>query len=254
MRLTFLGTGSAFVVGDNFQSNCLIELDNKKKLLIDCGTDARHSLFAHGLTYHDIDNVFISHLHNDHAGGLEWLGLTRKFDSSCEAATLHISDKLVKALWETILSGSMRTLEEKEADIHDFFKVSLINEPATFEWSSIQFQLIKTKHYFSNHQQVPSYGLFFTVNGQTVFYTSDTQFTPELLMPYFKKADIIFHDCEVATQKSGVHANYEDLITLDEDIKAKMWLYHYSNVALPDAKKAGFLGFARKGQVFDFSE
>lgn len=39
---------------------------------------------------------------------------------------------------------------------------------------------------------------------------------------------------------------------MPEDIKAKMWLYHYSDGDLPDAKQDGFLGFVAKGQVFTF--
>ncbi|MEM7589467.1 MAG: ribonuclease Z, partial [Myxococcota bacterium] len=29
--------------------------------------------------------------------------------------------------------------------------------------------------------------------------------------------------------------------------------YHYNSGKLPDAKKDGFLGFVKRGQVFDFS-
>ena len=42
-------------------------------------------------------------------------------------------------------------------------------------------------------------------------------------------ADIIFHDCETLPFKSGVHAHYEDLKTLDDKTRKKMWLYHYQD-------------------------
>jgi ribonuclease BN (tRNA processing enzyme) len=47
LKMVFLGSGSAFTVGfQNYQSNVLFELD-KDTLLIDAGTDIRHSLFEH---------------------------------------------------------------------------------------------------------------------------------------------------------------------------------------------------------------
>ena len=43
IKLTFLGSGSAFTIeDDNFQSNLLLEdLATGKKLLIDCGSNIR---------------------------------------------------------------------------------------------------------------------------------------------------------------------------------------------------------------------
>src|SRR5215813_8474415 len=72
MKLTFIGTGSAFTM-DNFQSNMLLE-DSGKRLLIDAGGDVRFALAKVGLGAKDIDALYISHLHADHIGGIEWLG------------------------------------------------------------------------------------------------------------------------------------------------------------------------------------
>ncbi len=69
MRLIFLGTGSAFTL-ENYQSNMLVE-SPEGLLLIDCGGDARHSLARQGWTALDITDIYISHLHADHIGGLE---------------------------------------------------------------------------------------------------------------------------------------------------------------------------------------
>ncbi|CAA9435206.1 MAG: Ribonuclease Z, partial [uncultured Phycisphaerae bacterium] len=71
MKLTFLGTGSAFTLA-NYQSNMLLE-DSGKRLLIDCGGDARHAMAAAGYKAADVDALYVSHLHADHIGGIEWL-------------------------------------------------------------------------------------------------------------------------------------------------------------------------------------
>lgn len=43
MKITFIGTGSAFSL-KNFQTNAIITLDNGYRLLVDCGGDVRRAL------------------------------------------------------------------------------------------------------------------------------------------------------------------------------------------------------------------
>jgi hypothetical protein len=68
---------------------------------------------------------------------------------------------------------------------------------------------------------------------------------------------LIFHDCETSPFKSGVHAHFDDLKTLPDEIKSKMWLMHYQWVEEVDLAKLaednGFAGFVRKGQSFDLT-
>ena len=99
---------------------------------------------------------------------------------------------------------------------------------------------------------MPSFGLIFQINDTKIFITTDTQFTPQQLRDLYLEADIIFHDCETTEYASGVHANYQDLINLEPEIKSKMWLYHFNTIELPDAKKEGFCGFIKRGQTFEF--
>ena len=101
---------------------------------------------------------------------------------------------------------------------------------------------------------MPCYGIAITIGGRVIYITADTQFTPKRLMAHYLQADIIFHDCETGMNHSGVHAHYEDLCTLENDIKAKMWLYHYHPGALPDAQGNGFKGFAQPRQVFNLKD
>lgn len=249
--LTFLGSGSAFTVGyRNFHSNMLLTKNNST-LLIDCGSDVRFSLNEQGLSYNDIDDIYISHLHADHVGGLEWLGFNRKFNSTKPKPILHISDLLAKKLWDNVLSGGMTSLGDHEATIEDFFDIKLITQKhQNFIWQDIEFKLIRTVHYYCNQQLVPTFGLFFCCNQQKIFITADTQFVPNELGEYFSAATIIFHDCNL--KNNPVHANYNDLKNLEPNIKSKMWLYHFDDHTLPDAKQDGFLGFVTKGQRFYF--
>ena len=251
MQLKFLGVSAAFVVGkDKYNSNMLITSASGKNLLIDCGADARHSLHRQNLSHSDIDAVYISHLHADHVGGLEWLGYTKYFIDK-HIPDLYISHELDSSLWDNVLSGGMSTLENKQASLDTFFKVHALQSPS-FVWEGYSFELIKVLHSISNGQVLPCFGLLITVDTYKVFLTTDTRFQKDLLMPVYAQADIIFQDCETSTSASYQHARYDDLQTLPASIKSKMWLYDYDKIAHLDAVGDGFLGFVEVGQSFTF--
>ena len=133
MKLIFLGAGSAFTL-DYYQSNMLVEA-GEKRLLIDCGGDVRRSLADRSLSALDITDVYISHLHVDHIGGLEWLGLVSYFvrarnDPSLRPR-LHVRRTLIDDLWQS-LHGGMGTLEGQIAELHTFFDVHPIDRNGGF--------------------------------------------------------------------------------------------------------------------------
>jgi ribonuclease BN (tRNA processing enzyme) len=253
-KLSFLGTGSAFTIGEgNYQSNMLLEdLDSNKKLLIDCGTDIRFSLHEAGLKISDITDIYCSHPHADHIGGLECAAFMTKWIPGREKTNLYISRRFSTDLWTRSLSGGLESIEGQIASIDDYFNVEAIGQKGRFDWQGINFQLVQVVHIMNGFEFVPSYGLLFKINGVMVFFTSDTQFAPHQLVHFYDKADVIFHDCETSPFKSGVHAHYSELRELDPKTKRKMWLYHYQPGKTQDAVADGFSGFAVKGQKFDF--
>lgn len=253
MKIQFIGAGSAFTLA-NYQSNLIVESDSGKRLLLDCGSDARFGLQELGITHRDLDSIYISHLHADHVGGLEWIGFATKFDPQCAKPHLYISRYLRNELWSSVLSGGMLSLQGEVADLETYFEVHSIPKNGNFVWENIEFQLIQTVHIMDGFSIVPSFGLIFAVNGVKTFLTTDTQFAPEQLKDFYDMADIIFQDSETAPFESGVHAHYKKLLTLPEKFRQKMWLYHYQDGDLPDAKADGFRGFAMKGQIFDYAQ
>ena len=253
MRLLFLGSGSAFTVGDdNFQSNLLLISETGQKLLLDCGSDIRFSLHAADFCYRDITDIYISHLHADHVGGLEYMGFSALFDPDCEKYNLYLSKDLAGELWERTLSGGMRCLDGDIASLETFFTVYPIKPKGHFIWEGVQFNLTPVIHINTGFFVMPSYGLFFELSGVKIFLSTDTQLCLEMAEPYYEQADVIFHDCETSQFPSPVHAHYHQLVTLPIAIKQKMWLYGYQPGFLPDAKQDGFCGFVKCGQTFEF--
>jgi len=256
MKLLFLGTGSATTVGtDNFHSNMILVSDSNETFMIDCGSDARFSLYKQKMSHLDVNNIYISHLHADHVGGLEWLALATKFDPRCmKKPTLFICERLEKEIWDKTLSGGLSTIQYEIANLETFFHVHLIPVNGAFIWEDCEFKIVQTIHVMNGFSLMQSFGLLCKIKNFKVFITTDTQFFPNHLTPLYEMADIVFHDCETSTSMSGVHSNYQQLIGLPEKFKSKMWLYHYNPGTLPDARADGFRGFVTCGQYFDFND
>lgn len=250
MKFTFLGTGSAFTM-TNYHSNMLLEVGDQH-LLIDCGGDIRFALRDAGYQVADIDALYVSHLHADHIGGIEWLAICTYFNPRLERPQLYVNEKLGEELWHNSLKGGLGTLQNKIAHLDTYFDVKPIKRNQGFDFAGVHLQTVQTVHFMDGYEIVPSYGLIFPTPKGKVFLTTDTQFTPGQLSTFYDEAAFIFHDCETSDSKSGVHAHYEELKTLPDEVRAKMWLYHYQDGRLPDAEADGFAGFARKGQVFEF--
>jgi ribonuclease BN (tRNA processing enzyme) len=254
-RLTFLGTGSAFTVGAaNWQSNMLIESEDGRRLLIDCGGDARLALAELGLQASDIDAVYISHLHSDHVGGLEWLGFSTFFAATASRPILFIEENKVARLWANSLSGSMA--RSGLATLADYFEVRPVPGDGSFEWEGQRFDLAGMLHCMDGAVPLISFGLRFETDSGRFMITSDTRFEPQRYAGLYAWEEIIFHDCETTYTEdgtpapSGIHAHYEELRTLPPELRAKMWLYHYQPGPRPDAEADGFRGFVAKGQTF----
>lgn len=249
--LQFLGTGSFFTT-ENYHSNVVIWNDAfpEDKLLIDCGSDIKYSLRDANISHREIKDVFISHFHADHVGGLEWLGFATYFDSVCKKPKLHCSEWGVGGLWDYTLSGGMRNLNGKRMSIGDYFVPQKMN----FDFNGAYVSPINLVHLNNGVHDCSSTGCFMNFSEEIVFFTSDVSFdlSKSRLEECYAVSDIIFHECETYQVESGVHSHYNKLRELPDEVKNKMWLYHYNDGELPDAVRDGFRGFVKKGQIFQF--
>lgn len=259
MQITVVGCGNAFSA-DNFNQSFLVEEDGRK-MLIDCGYQVPQALAFEGIDFKEIDDIYISHLHSDHVGGLEYFAFQRydwinKPRTAPDTAANIIANKhLMKDLWEKSLRGGLESMEGFVSDINTFFHTQEIEPNQPFMWQGWQVDLVQQIHIMSGSVIMPSFGMIFTKEGhETVYFVTDSQHcSPRQIEDFYKQADIIFQDSEfvgIDASKpegedghsrykfgSGVHANYAQLagypsansIKLSDDIKAKMWLSHYQD-------------------------
>lgn len=69
MKITVLGSGSAFSSLTRFNSAYFVEVGNLR-LMIDCGSDALRALQKAKVDVFSIQDIFLTHMHADHCGGL----------------------------------------------------------------------------------------------------------------------------------------------------------------------------------------
>lgn len=256
MKLTFLGTGSAFSM-KNFQTNAVIE-DDGRRLLLDCGTDIRWSLAEQKLSYKDINAIYISHLHADHIGGMEYMALSSYFTPNFPHIHLYGNRGVLELGWDTVLKGGLSSIQGKIVTLDDYFNVTKLDSNGSFRWGTAEFKIVQTVHIMDGYSIVPSFGLMIKNGGRTTYYVTDSQFCPHQIQDFYNQSDLIFQDCETYPFKSGVHAHYDDLKTLNPATKAKMYLIHWSDNFTDDIDKHneeaianGFKGFAKKGQSIE---
>lgn len=255
MKLQFLGVGTQSSSQDQFHSNMVITTQSSKRMLIDCGSDVRFSLAEKNLLPTELDAVYISHLHADHIGGLEWLALNTYFDQIEQKPLLFCEEKLLTRLWEHSLKGGLECLGSKRMQLSDYFDCIPVEADGCFIWERINFSLVEMLHIPGACCNTYSYGLLVSNTAdraQSFFVSTDTVFQPQRLENIAENVDVIFHDCETSEQRTSVHTHYAQLCTLPDSVKQKIWLYHYQSNSGQIPQKDGFRGFVVKGQEFCF--
>ncbi len=258
-----IGTGNAFTK-TNYQNNYII-IKNDEHILIDCGTMASMALYKLGIPITDIRHVYVTHSHADHTGGIEEIMLTNRYVTQ-KKTNIIITKEYEHLLWENTLKGGATFNEWKNGaylKFNDFWNVHrpvecrALNRSAwEIDYQNINLIFFRTMHYpdsASNWKNsAHSTGL---IIDKRILFTADTRFDEELILDITSTFDIetIFHDVQFFP--GGIHAFFDELITLPDHIRAKTLLMHY-----PDnyrqfediVSNAGFMGFVQAHQYYDF--
>lgn len=257
LSLFFVGVGSAFSKIHN-QTNLLI-IKGDSHILIDCGNTCPKAMWEYGCPVINVENIFITHSHADHIGGMEEVALMGRYFTK-KKPNLILIEEYKEPLWNYSLKGGIAFNEShngKILEMEDIFNIKfpqLIKESPYKIWEinvgDINLKIFKTKHIPDSEQDRDkcffSYGV---VINEKVLFTSDTRFDKELifyLLEEYKNIKIIFHDCQLFT--GGVHASYQELLTFPENIRKIMYLVHYGdNYKSTIPENDNFLGFAKQG-------
>jgi len=215
MDITFLGTGSAFnhYFGNN---SALLTFDNTN-LLLDCGHSVPNYL-EEKIKIGDVDNIWISHMHADHIGGLEEIAFKNKFMFDGKKTNLIVAEDIYDDLifW---LELTLKWTPKGNVDVSQYFNIHKIKGP------SYAFSINNTKF---SMKEVHHIGLMpaFMLVGDNFIFTGDTQFI-NWIQYNLNNIDYIFQDTQLKTYSNDVHATLDQLLTLPEDIRNKIYCMHY---------------------------
>lgn len=216
MKLTFLGAGDMFAI-DQGHNSALIEF-NDSNLVIDFPETNYRALRALGKDLIDVQNVFITHLHEDHINGLQLLGNYSRVYSETKPG-LFVHSSLINQLWQTLQTG-MEPSSAGPKKLNDYFNIHIVDDQ--FEIDGVLFKPVRTHHL----QGMISHGLLCSPN---FYYSSDCALDTELLLSFSGRVKTIFHECHLQNDVIKSHTSLEEIIELPQDVRNKIVLMHYED-------------------------
>jgi ribonuclease BN (tRNA processing enzyme) len=249
VRLIPVGVGDAFTA--RHYTTCLALGVDDSWLLIDCPHPVRKmwreaSLSALGLPF-DLDRVSgvaITHLHADHASGLEDFAYFNYFILKRRPTWLAHPD-VSAHLWDGLLSAGMgRTRLTPEGvstrrKLGDYVDLIALSSSKPVEFGPFSIECRPTMH------SIPTTAFRIKVAGRTFAFSADSAYDPTLI-EWLGPADLIVHEATTLAE-SPVHTPYRHLAALPEPLRARMRLSH-----LPDDfdAAASFIETLKEGQCY----
>ncbi|MCP5494259.1 MAG: MBL fold metallo-hydrolase [Leptospiraceae bacterium] len=256
------------------------------RFVIDFGGDIRHSLAYKGLKLSDIDAWYCSHPHSDHIGGIEGIALSTIFNpfwNKAKTDWLTNKDKKIDPVVDRLFDGykipreckpslwgqktvldelwsaaapGLKTLQGvQEVGLDTYFDVNVMKSNINYAFNDGKkkwvVDTIISTHVLAGTTLMPSYGLRFrSSDGKNILFPTDTLWMmPPNMLGFYKRADIIYQDCETGP-KSGVHSHINEIRISDPEIKKKCYLYHYDEEPVVD--EGEFRGILRIDDVHEY--
>jgi ribonuclease BN (tRNA processing enzyme) len=232
MELQFLGSGDAFGSGGRFNT-CIYVRDNAGAFLIDCGASSMIAMRKFGIDPNTIRAILITHLHGDHFGGLPFFILDAQLVSRRRAPLTiagppGLRDRLAVAM-ESSFPGSTRVERRFATDVREM-------EPrSTHDLLGIAVTPYEVKHPCG----APPFALCVTVDGKTLCYSGDTEWT-DGLREAAQGADLFIAEAYFFDKPIKFHLDYATLARQLPALAAKrVILTHMSPDMLARAGETG---------------
>lgn len=223
MRFVCLGVGDAFSA--RWYSSSLAVESGGTHVLVDCPHPIRKVLREAAeaacvpLDVGGVAAVVLTHLHADHASGLEDFAFYCRFALG-RKATVLAHPEVLRDLWDHHFAATMGPMLDGELrptrlSCDDLFDLRPLDEARAVTFGPLSIECRRTIH------PVPTFALRIAASGRTLAYSADTAYDPGLI-EWLSPGDLIIHETN-----RGLHTPYERLAALPADLRERMRLIHY---------------------------
>lgn len=239
-----LGVGNAFAA-KRYPTSLLL-LAGDQRVLVDCPEPffrmcaEAEAQSGRRIDPADLDDIVLTHLHGDHANGLEALGFWRKFSvADGRIPRIHTSTEVAQGLWPRLAPVMGRaflpdTRVFEDYELSDYFEVRSFEIGATHRIGEIEIRTRQSLH------MIPTFGFVATYGGRSFGYSCDTVYEAEHI-EFLKDCDLIFHETG-----TGFHTPIEDLEALPEELRARMRVIHLED----DFEESKKIASVEAGRVY----
>jgi len=199
--LTVAGSGDPLGSGGRLQTCFHVDAPSTT-FLIDCGASSLPALKARGIDPDGVETVLLTHLHGDHFGGLPFFVLDAQ----------HRTDRT-----RPLRIVGPPGVAERVTEAMDVFFPGLPDVEQAFDLSFVEFEggetsavgpIRVTPHEVVHPSGAPSFALRVTVDGTTIAYSGDTEWT-DALVDVASGADLFLCESYSYDKEIPYHLSYE---------------------------------------------
>ncbi|MGA7428816.1 MAG: MBL fold metallo-hydrolase [Xanthobacteraceae bacterium] len=223
MHLQFIGCGDAFGTGGRFNT-CFHLVGNGVNALIDCGSSSLVGMNKLAIDRNAIDTILITHFHADHIGGLPFFLLEANYVLKRQSALTIAGPPSLKARYAEMMDAAYPGTQGLQLS----FPLTLreVEIGKRNEFGNLRVTPFRVVH---DDRAGPCLGYRCEVEGKTVAYSGDTQWTDSVI-DIGRNADLFI--CEAYTRDKPI-STHMALSALEKhlpQIKPKrLVLTHMSN-------------------------
>jgi ribonuclease Z len=193
MELTLLGTGCPSVDHKRFGPSNLIST-KKTKILVDCGSGITQRLHELKVSSADIDALFFTHLHSDHAVDIYQLIISSWHSYRIKPWKIYGpkgTKKFVKKIMDAWADERKLRISYESRASASAFDIQVTEFKSI---GNIKIKDLSIKYFEVDHKPVKyAYGFSFTNKNKKLTISGDTR-PCENLMKYAQKSDVLLHE------------------------------------------------------------
>lgn len=222
MSLSFIALGVGDAFSARYYSSCLALEHEGRWVLVDCPHPIRKMLRESEaeIDLDAVEAVLLTHLHADHASGLEGYGYFSHFVLH-RGARIACHPLVHARLWDGHLAAGMERLVDPsrggpaKRGFEDYFEHVPLSVDAPTRVGPFEVECRMTAHH------IATTAFRVRAGGACLGYSADTSFDPALI-DWLMEADLVVHETN-----HGTHTPYASLAALPSATRAKMRLIHY---------------------------